>query len=508
MDVQLFVYDLSKGMARQMSLPLLGIQIDAVYHTSLVFGGVEYFFGYGMQRCFPGSTHHGRPMDIIPLGRTELPEDVISEYLESLRQIYTPESYDLFTHNCNNFTNELAMFLVGKGIPEHITNLPQTVLNTPFGQMLRPQIDASMRRMTQAPVPPQNIPSVHNRRSNGANGTNPSHVVNGNGAVTLPISPVSAFSESSLSSTEAAHGLVHYEKAFPSHPHLTCKVPTLQSGSLRPVTFTKTPPLDKLTAKLGAAGHDPAAVAIKTFVSTRNAEGAEEAAVPDLPRFSAFFRNAPTLLQPEVLFAALDLLRCALLDPRVSGWFAEESPDPTIPALIDHVNNLENCPYNLRLVTTQLACNLFSTPLYPKHLLDGASALGPSLIRLVADGLLDVEHANLRSAAASLAFNLAAANYRVRRQEQREGLSDSELTELVASLLHTLYEQTEAVRQLVLALGYLVYCAPLDSVLVELCRAMDAMGAVEAKKDDWPAAHRGLLDEILLLLDKPWGEEA
>ncbi|KAK5010929.1 hypothetical protein LTR28_006865, partial [Elasticomyces elasticus] len=89
----------------------------------------------------------------------------------------------------------------------------------------------------------------------------------------------------------------------------------------------------------------------------------------------------------------------------------------------------------------------------------------------------------------------------------REGLSDSELTELAASLLHTLYEQTEVVRQLMLALGYLVYCAPLDSVLVELCRAMDAMGAVEAKKDDWPAAHRALLDEIMLLLDKPWGEE-
>ena len=45
------------------------------------------------------------------------------------------------------------MFLVGKGIPDHITSLPQTVLNTPFGQMLRPQIDAAMRPITQAPTP-------------------------------------------------------------------------------------------------------------------------------------------------------------------------------------------------------------------------------------------------------------------------------------------------------------------------------------------------------------------
>lgn len=33
MDVQLYVYDLTRGMARLMSRGLLGIQIDAVYHT-------------------------------------------------------------------------------------------------------------------------------------------------------------------------------------------------------------------------------------------------------------------------------------------------------------------------------------------------------------------------------------------------------------------------------------------------------------------------------------------
>jgi len=49
MDVQLYVYDLSQGLARMMSQGLLGIHIDAVYHTSLVFGGVEYFYGAGVQ---------------------------------------------------------------------------------------------------------------------------------------------------------------------------------------------------------------------------------------------------------------------------------------------------------------------------------------------------------------------------------------------------------------------------------------------------------------------------
>lgn len=52
MDVELYVYDLSQGLARQMSRSFLGIQIDAVYHTALVFEGIEYFFGAGIQQTY------------------------------------------------------------------------------------------------------------------------------------------------------------------------------------------------------------------------------------------------------------------------------------------------------------------------------------------------------------------------------------------------------------------------------------------------------------------------
>ena len=74
-----------------MSTSLLGIQIDAVYHTALVFGGVEYFFGSGVQTSYPGATHHGKPMEVIAMGTTQLPVEVILEYLESLKEIYTME---------------------------------------------------------------------------------------------------------------------------------------------------------------------------------------------------------------------------------------------------------------------------------------------------------------------------------------------------------------------------------------------------------------------------------
>lgn len=75
-----------------MSMSLLGIQIDAVYHTALVFDGIEYFFGAGIQTSYAGRTHHGSPMEIIPMGTTHLPIEVILEYLESMKTtLYTDE---------------------------------------------------------------------------------------------------------------------------------------------------------------------------------------------------------------------------------------------------------------------------------------------------------------------------------------------------------------------------------------------------------------------------------
>lgn len=75
----------------QYSMPLTGTQIDAIYHTSLILNGVEYYYGQGIQTAVPGSTHHGQPMEKLHLGQTELPLDVIEEYIQSMAEIYTPE---------------------------------------------------------------------------------------------------------------------------------------------------------------------------------------------------------------------------------------------------------------------------------------------------------------------------------------------------------------------------------------------------------------------------------
>ncbi|RKF64672.1 putative pul domain-containing protein [Erysiphe neolycopersici] len=145
-DVQLYIYDLSNGIAKQVSLGLLGKQIDAVYHTSIVIDSLEYVYDGGVKIVPAGKTHLGPPLKTAFLGKTELPMEVILEFLESLKEIYNEKAYDVWTHNCNNFSNDFATFLVGHGIPSYISNLPQAVLRTPFGQMIKPYIDRVARQ--------------------------------------------------------------------------------------------------------------------------------------------------------------------------------------------------------------------------------------------------------------------------------------------------------------------------------------------------------------------------
>lgn len=43
---------------------------------------------------------------------------------------HRPGAYDLLKHNCNNFSDDIAQFLCGRGVPKAILQLPEEVLNT------------------------------------------------------------------------------------------------------------------------------------------------------------------------------------------------------------------------------------------------------------------------------------------------------------------------------------------------------------------------------------------
>ncbi len=77
----------------------------------------------------------------MDLGFTEIPEELFMEFLRDVSPRFTQETYNVFKHNCNNFTNECAQFLLGEGIPKDIVNLPNEFLNTPVGRMLMPMLE-------------------------------------------------------------------------------------------------------------------------------------------------------------------------------------------------------------------------------------------------------------------------------------------------------------------------------------------------------------------------------
>ncbi|KAI3365537.1 hypothetical protein L3Q82_010611 [Scortum barcoo] len=154
--VKVYIYDLSRGMARQMSPVMLGEFLAygnnlmgygvLVFfrHTGIVVYGKEFFFGgAGISSCLPGGTVLQVPDSIVDLGSTEVPVEIFMEYLSSLGEsTFRGDKYNLFEHNCNTFSNEVSQFLTGKKIPSYITDLPSEVMSTPFGQALRPFLES------------------------------------------------------------------------------------------------------------------------------------------------------------------------------------------------------------------------------------------------------------------------------------------------------------------------------------------------------------------------------
>lgn len=449
MEVQLYVYDLSKGLARQFSQQFLGTYIDAVYHTAIVIQNIEYFFGAGVQTTYAGSTHHGQPMEVISMGKTELPLEVILEYLESLKEVYTAESYDLFMHNCNNFSNDFAMFLVGKGIPDHITSLPQTVLNTPFGMMLRPQLDQAMRSVTQAPVAPVMPPTSH---------------------ASLAEEPMTFATD-------------------PLHPHtkLNKTMKTLKVQQARCLHFSKMPTLDKLIAKLGDQGKQPVVADMKTFLNESHSKVPQNARLPSLPDFATWMSSSIKVLPLDSQFAAYDLFRLALADERVGAYFAEKSHSGLVLDLLKHVNEMgDSCPSNLCLVSCQLSCNFLASKVaraeVPKMV-----PICTEITSLALSTLLDDEQGgvrgNARSAAAWTVCNLASANFTARLEGH--GMGEEQEVEVLAGLLSALdaepKDEIERVAFLVSAIGLLVWHAPIDGGVADLCRSLDALENVKRR---------------------------
>ncbi|KAF8318355.1 PPPDE putative peptidase domain-containing protein [Cantharellus anzutake] len=587
--VKLFVYDLSRGMARAMS-PLTGGQIDGIWHTSVVAFGKEIHYGPGIVTSAPGTTFLGSPLHVYDMGETEIDQATYDDYIDELRGHYTAEKYHLLEFNCNSFTNDVVGFLTGGTIPAHIRELPAQFLSTPLGQQMRPMIDSMYRRAPPSAVgvsPPQTYPApaqtpspsvgssllqnVAARAVSGpaAAGTQPSlsslssHLLvstnlasfesileKHRGVIALFVQNLPSekklevafealakekanlnrvafvsvdasvgnakdvikkwnvgnipsvlcllkgekISESALPSIAELRAPVEgfLNTAFPPHPHRSLELPATRAISLSPILFSQVPtsidvPITRLTSIIDAKSNRPAAVikakstltsSFSAFLKQRFPPGtsATSKSHVDVPvttkqvkEWSEMTSALADTIPPVGLFPLVDLWRLAVLDNRLASTNAPAVLQKKISGYIDKSTNpgsLSDVPKPVLLTILRLAANTFAFP-------NAATASREKSIAIpvLVAGLLHSD-SSVRSSAASVAFNIAAARHAsvkdsdaywdelARREVDGSGAEDAELACALLEAIEREKESEDVVHRLVASLALLVYLSP------------------------------------------------
>ena len=102
---------------------------------------LEYYFGCGICVKPAGQAVPMAACDVLDFGTTTKTEAELLTFLCSATPRFTAATYDVLDHNCNHFSDELARFLTGRPVPEHILNMANEALSTPRGQALRGMLE-------------------------------------------------------------------------------------------------------------------------------------------------------------------------------------------------------------------------------------------------------------------------------------------------------------------------------------------------------------------------------
>jgi Ca2+-binding EF-hand superfamily protein len=157
--VEVLIYDISGGNAEWIGPLLLGRKVEMVHSAVLVYGSEFWYGGNVFKSDPPCSKQFGNPLPhpwneplptsevrpdlpVVKVGYTFVRHD---EFVKFLQKEIVPryngiEKYDLLTHNCCNFSDEIVTFLTGTGIPSRILEI-QKVGMTPTIKALRPYLN-------------------------------------------------------------------------------------------------------------------------------------------------------------------------------------------------------------------------------------------------------------------------------------------------------------------------------------------------------------------------------
>jgi len=206
------------------------------------------------------------------------------------------------------------------------------------------------------------------------------------------------------------------------------------------------------------------------------------------------------LLPVSQLFPLVDMWRLGLLDSAVGDWLAAQrigaESDPinvllksAIPAL---ANNSPDNPRNYILTILRMLCNAFTTAMLVRRLTSSANGLREDVTTLLIATLLHEDGA-VRTAAASLVFNVAAWIQKGRVESVRAGTGgnngqqedDEWGVEIVSAVVEALEREKvneEVVHRLTASLAFLIRLSPYhESSLNPLLDVLQAKSILNAK---------------------------
>jgi len=143
-DIELAMYDISNGHIKWVPSALTsGHKFEGLWHTSILAFGKEFWYGGNIFQSVPFQTPFGEPTRTIKLGSTIRTRKELLRYMaEELRWEYTCNNYDVFSHNCNHFSNDVTKFLLDNvEIPEEVRMQPKWAQSGFAVRALRPMLN-------------------------------------------------------------------------------------------------------------------------------------------------------------------------------------------------------------------------------------------------------------------------------------------------------------------------------------------------------------------------------
>lgn len=138
-EVTLHLYDLSNGVGTKLAPYLISHDLEGVWHSGLCVFGKEYFFSRDTVFDEAGATSFGKPHKVLSLGYTLWRQSELHKHIvDELKPKFHRGTYDAIDFNCNNFTNALSQYLLGKNLPDEVYEMAQRLKTSAIIRSIRP----------------------------------------------------------------------------------------------------------------------------------------------------------------------------------------------------------------------------------------------------------------------------------------------------------------------------------------------------------------------------------